>query len=144
MNRRDERRSTAAARRRAAASRGGCGRGRSRAERSSACATCSASQTRPSIPGPLRSRVAQTPSSVRGRHRIERREQRHVDAARDQALGEQSSVDLLPGPVVQRRRAPGDRAQEGDLHETCGRGMDLFIDRSAREMSIALTLPRET
>ena len=74
---------------------------------------------------------------VRGSLRVERGEERHVDAARDEPLCDQAR-DLLPGPVVPRGRTPGDWAQDGDPHETCGRGMDLFIDRSAREMWICL------
>ena len=50
-----------------------------------------------------------------GRERVERREQRDVDAAGDERLGEQAG-DELPGAVVARRRAPRDRREHGDTH----------------------------
>ena len=61
--------------------------------------------------------VALGADPVEGRRglRIERREQRHVDAPRDQSLREEAR-DLFPGAVVSRRRTPGHRAQEADLH----------------------------
>ena len=46
---------------------------------------------------------------------IQRGEQRDVDAARDQRLGQQAG-DQLPRTIVARRRAPRDRSEHGDTH----------------------------
>ena len=45
--------------------------------------------------------------------RVAAREERHVDAARDEPLGEERG-ELLPRPVVSRRHAPRDRRQDRD------------------------------
>ena len=45
-----------------------------------------------------------------------RGEQRHVDAARHQRLGQQAGHQL-PRAVMARRGAPGDRRQHGDAHD---------------------------
>ena len=111
---RHQRRRAELARRPAAASRGGCARGRTRPTGRSAWATCSASQTRPSIAGILRVRT--------GQHAVQRRRVSESSVANsvtsmpagDQPLGEQAG-DLLPGPVVHaaacaRRSAPAARS----------------------------------
>ena len=84
-------------------------------DRASACETCSASQTRPSSSGVLGVAVRADAVESGRRHRVERGEERDVDAARDQPLGEQAG-DRLPRPVVLGRRAPGDRREHGELH----------------------------
>jgi hypothetical protein len=59
--------------------------------------------------------------------RIEGGEQRHVDAARVEATGEQSG-DSLPRPVVARRRPPGDRSEDCDLHSDGGRSPEHRLE----------------
>ena len=68
-------------------------------DRAKACATCSASQTRPSMAGSSAYPCGQTPSRSAGRDRVQGGEQRDVDAAGDQPVGEQAG-DLLPRSVV--------------------------------------------
>ena len=80
------------------------------ADRRKACATCSASQTRPSRVRVLGVRPAGTRRPGRRGHRVAGGEQGDVDARAHQALGEQAG-DLLPRPVVRaagcaRRSAP--------------------------------------
>ena len=51
------------------------------------------------------------PVELRERDRVQRGEQRHVDAALREAVGQQPRHEL-PRPVVAGRRAPGDRPEE--------------------------------
>ena len=74
-----------------------------------------------------------------GRHRIECREQRHVDTARDQPVREQTG-DLFPGPVVTRRRTPSHRAQEGDLHRGPGAAGYFFLTATCLAVTAACFL----
>ncbi|GAA0439650.1 hypothetical protein Acor_13730 [Acrocarpospora corrugata] len=67
-----------------------------------------------------------------GGDRVQGGEQRHIDATRDEPFGQQTR-DLLPGPVVKRRRTPRDRPQKGDLHER-----DLTVNDWKDRLSVRL------
>ena len=67
--------------------------------------------------------------------RVQGREQRHLDAARYQALGQQAG-DELPRTVMPRRSAPSDRRQHGHLHRGIPmRGLNRLTVTSESERS---------